>query len=89
MDARTQVKKFDYAEQYDREEYADKSDILTFDRQGIKLTHDGTPILKEAVHKKGRPKILCLQEIEAWGAERILGVMCALDGNDDTEFEYK
>ena len=59
MDIRTQVEKFDYAEQYDREEYAEKSDIFTFDRQGaIKLTHDGTHILKEAVHKKGRPKIL-------------------------------
>ena len=55
MDIRTQVEKFDYAEQYDREEYAEKSDIFTIDRQGaIKLTHDGTHILKESVHKKGR-----------------------------------
>ena len=47
MDVRTQVDKLDYAEQYHREEYSEKSGIFTFDcHDTIKLTHDGTPVLE-------------------------------------------
>ena len=63
MDIRTPVERFNHAEQYDREEYAEKSNVFTFDHQDVsKLTYAGTPVLEEAVHKKGRPKILWLGE---------------------------
>ena len=30
-----------------------------------------------------------IKRIEAWDAERILGVMCSLEGGDDTELQYR
>ena len=30
-----------------------------------------------------------IKRIEAWEAERILGIRCALDGQDEVEFDYR
>ena len=63
MDQPTQVEKFDYADQWDRDAYTETNDIFTFDRKGaIKLTHDGTPLLEKSVCKKGKPKVVWLGE---------------------------
>lgn len=63
MDITTPVKKYDYAEQWNRNEYEEMNDVFTFDRQGaIKLTHDGSHVVEKAVYKKERPKVSWLQE---------------------------
>ena len=63
MDVTTPTKKYDYAEEWNRNEYEEMNDVFTFDRQGsIKLTRDGSPMVEKAVHKKGRPKVSWLEE---------------------------
>ena len=63
MDVSTPVKKHDHTEGWNRNEYEEMNNALTFDRQGsIGLTHDGSPVLGKAVHKKGRPKVSWLLE---------------------------
>ena len=37
----------------------------------------------------GAQEIVKIKRIEAWEAERILGVRCALDGKDEVEFKYR
>ena len=35
----------------------------------------------------GAQEAVKIKRIEVWEAERILGVICALDGNDEVEFK--
>ena len=44
----------------------------------------GTITINDNKHKATK-----IRRIEAWDAERILGVRCALDGQDTVEFNYR
>ena len=63
MNVATNNDRYDYDVQLTRECFAEKSSVFKFDRHGsIKLSRDGTPLLEDAVRKKGRPKIEWLRE---------------------------
>ena len=47
MNISTPVKKYDYVERWNRNEYDEMNDVFTFDRQdSIELTHDGSPVVE-------------------------------------------
>ena len=64
--------------------------MFTFDRHGaIKLSHEGKPVLEDAVHMKGRPKIPWLQEHNLGSSSHTVEWLDAMFARKQHSYERK
>jgi len=90
MDIRTQTERFYYGEKYKREEFAEKSSVLTFDHHdAINFSHEGKPVLEDAVHMKRRPKIPWLQEYNLGSSSHPIEWLDAIFARKQHSYERK